>query len=113
MLLVSHQESPSPESFVPFDGPQQLASRGAQIEPDGEQPLAVVDGSTGSDFRFTAPSGYPNTNPIWLVQWLDDDTVVLHSEQPAGIDLLECHISTGECTVALEATSDAVVPDFG
>jgi hypothetical protein len=49
---------------------------------------------------------------VWLVQWLDDDMVVLHSEQPEGIDLLECSVSTGECTVALQASSDAVVPEL-
>jgi hypothetical protein len=111
-VLVSHQEAPDPASFVPFDGLQQLSVNGTRVRPEGAQPLWVRDGLTGSEFRFAAPTGYRDTNPLWLVQWLDDDTVVLHSEQPDGIDLLECHVSTGECTVALQASSDAVVPEL-
>jgi hypothetical protein len=47
------------------------------------------------------------------VQWLDDDTVVLHAKQRDGVDLLECHVSTSECTLALQVPSDAVVPEIG
>jgi hypothetical protein len=109
-LLVSHQQAADPESFVAFDGLQQFSVKGTQIEPEGDQPLYVRDGLTGNDFTFTAPPEYPDTNTVWLVQWLDDDTVVLDAEQRDGVDLLECHVSTSECTIALRAPADAVVP---
>jgi hypothetical protein len=67
----------------------------------------------GADFHFSGPPGYPGTGVLWLVQWLDDDTVVLHAKHQDGIDLLECHISTGECAIALQVSSDAVVPEIG
>jgi hypothetical protein len=111
-LLVSHHETPETASFVPFDGLQQFSVTGSRVRPEGEQPLSVRDGLTGADFRFTAPPGYADTNAVWLVQWLDDDTVVLHAQQGDRVDLLECHVSTGECTVAVQASSDAVVPEL-
>jgi hypothetical protein len=111
-VLVSHQETADPASFVPFDGLQQFSVTGPQVRPEGEQPLWVRDGLTGTDFRFAAPVGYADTSPVWLVQWLDDDTVVLHAQQRDRIDLLECHVSTGECAVAVQASSDAVVPEL-
>ncbi len=112
-LLVSHDEAPQQADYVPFDGLQQFSVRGTLVRPEGEQPLSVLDGLTGQDFRFSAPPGYPDTNPVWLVQWLDDDTVVLHAKQQDGVDLLECHVSTSECTVAVQAPSNAVVPEIG
>jgi hypothetical protein len=112
-LLVSHDEAPGLADYVRFDGLQQFSVHGTAIRPEGEQPLSVRDGLTGQDFRFTAPPGYPDTNPLWLVQWLDDDTVVLHAMQPGGVDLLECDVTTSECTIAVQASPDAVVPEIG
>jgi hypothetical protein len=112
-LLVSHEQSPQPADYVPFDGVQQFSVRGTLVRPEGQRPLSVLDGLTGTDFRFSAPPGYPDTDALWLVQWLDDDTVVLHAKQPGGVDLLECHVSTSECTIALQVSSDAVVPEIG
>jgi hypothetical protein len=112
-LLVSHVEAPQPADYVPFDGLQQFSVRGTVVRPEGDRPLSVLDGLTGQDFRFSAPPGYPDTDALWLVQWLDDDTVVLHAKQRDGVDLLECHVSTSECTIALQVASDAVVPEIG
>lgn len=112
-LLVSHDKAPQQADYVPFDGLQQLSVSGNLVRPEGEQPLSVLDGLTSADFRFSAPPGYPDTDVLWLVQWLDDDTVVLHAKHRDGIDLLECHISTGECAIALQVSSDAVVPEIG
>jgi hypothetical protein len=112
-LLISHDQAPRPAGYVPFDGLQQFSVRGTLVRPEGERPLSVLDGLTGQDFRFSAPSGYPDTDALWLVQWLDDDTVVLHAKQRDGVDLLECHVSTSECTIALQVSSDAVVPEIG
>jgi hypothetical protein len=111
-LLVSHDKAPQPADYVPFDGLQQFSVRGSVVRPVGDQPLSVLDGLTGRAFRFSAPPGYPDTDPLWLVQWLDDDTVVLHAEQRDGVDLLECHVSTSECSIALHVSSDAVVPEI-
>ena len=53
-----------------------VAVQGGRVEPQGMQPLDARDGGSRKRFAFDAPAGYPNTNPIWLTQWLDDDTVV-------------------------------------
>jgi hypothetical protein len=98
---------------VPFDGIQQFSVGNERVRPEGDRPLAVLDGLTEQDLRFGAPTGYPDTDSLWLVQWLDDDTVVLHSEQRDHVDLLECRISTGACTVALQVPSGVVVPEIG
>jgi hypothetical protein len=111
-LLVSHAEAPRPADYVPYEGLQQFAVRGNLVRPEGDQPLSVLDGLTGQDFRFSAPPGYPDTDALWLVQWLDDDTVVLHAEQRGGADLLECQVSTGACAITLQVSSDAVVPEI-
>jgi hypothetical protein len=112
-LLVSHQESPAPADYDAYDGLQQLSVKGARVTPEGEQPLSVLDGLTGAEFTFSAPSDYPNTNPVWLAYWSDDDTVVLYSAQGDGIDLLECDISTGDCATAAQVSRDAIVADIG
>jgi hypothetical protein len=113
ILLISHHPGSEPATFVPFDGLQQFAVRDARVEPQGEQPIFLRDGLTGTDVSFDVPSGYPGTNPVWLVQWLDDDTVVLHSARRDAVDLLECRISTRECSVAVQVSSDAVVSGLG
>ena len=97
---------------MPFDGLQEFSVKGTHVVPEGEQPLVVLDGLTDKGFRFSAPPEYPETIPVWLVQWLDDDSVVLQADQDDRIDLLECQVSTGACEVALEAPSDAVVPEL-
>ena len=77
------------------------------------QPLDARDGGSRKRFAFDAPAGYPNTNPIWLTQWLDDDTVVLVATGAGKDDLLECHFSTGTCELAVQAPQVAVVPEIG
>ncbi len=112
MLLVSHQKAADASSFAPFDGVQQFVVAGTRVEAGGEQPVSVLDGLTRNEFTFSAPADYPDTNPVWLVQWLDDDTVVMHADQGDRADLLECHVSTGECAVAVQVPSEAIVPEI-
>lgn len=111
-LLISDRTD-DPADFVPFDGVLELSVTGPRVTPAGKQPHYVKDGLTGQNIAFSAPPGYPDTDPLWLVQWLDDDTVVLHAKQQDGADLLECHISTSECSLALHVPSNAVVPEIG
>jgi hypothetical protein len=86
---------------------------GGRVEPQGAQPLDARDGGTGRRFRFDAPDGYPDAAPNWLSQWLDDDTVVITVTRHGNDDLLECHFSTGGCTVAASVPEEAVMPDIG
>jgi hypothetical protein len=113
ILEISHHEEDELADYEPFDGLQQFSVTGPRVRPEGEQPLFVRDALTGTELRFSAPDGYPATNPVWLVQWVDDDTVILDAEQRERIDLLECRISTGACTVAVRVSSDAVLPEIG
>jgi len=112
-LQISHAE----QGFALYEiveGPgwQFAVSRG-ELDPMGMQPLQVRNGLTGERLALDAPAGYPNSNPVWLVQWLDDDTVVLHATNGGQIDLIECRVSTGTCTVAVTAPESIVVPEAG
>ena len=77
----------------------------------GMQPMDARDGGTGRPFEFEAPEGYPNAGPGWLVQWLDDDTVVIVQTRGGNDDLLECRHSTGACTLAEQLPEAAVLPE--
>ena len=111
-LLISDRAD-DPADFVPFDGVLELSVIGTRVTSEGKEPHFVKDGLTGKDFDFLAPPGYPETRSLWLVQWRNDDTVVLHAKQRDGVDLLECHVSTSECTLAVQAPADVVVPEIG
>ncbi len=111
-LLISDRTN-DPADFVPFDGVVEFSVVGTRITAAGREPHFVRDGLTGQDFEFNAPPGYAETRSVWLVQWLDDDTVVFHTKQHGGVDLLECHVSTGDCQVAVQAPANAVVPEIG
>lgn len=89
-----------------------LSVVGSRVSPASNDARFVKDGLTGKDFEFSAPRGYPDTASLWLVQWLNDDTVVLHADQGDQADLLTCQVSTGECTLALQVAPDAVVPEI-
>ena len=90
-----------------------FASRGGRITPLGAQPLIAEDGATGRRLAFDAPPGYPDNVLIWLTQWVDDDTVVLVSQLPKRDDVLECHIGSGACEVALSGDPSRVFPEVG
>ena len=111
-LLISDRTN-DPADFVPFDGLVEFSVVGTRVTSAGKQPHFVKDGLTGRDFEFNAPPGYAETRSLWLVQWRDDDTVVLHAKQRGGVDLLECLVSTSDCKLAVQAPANAVVPEIG
>ena len=84
---------------------------GGRVQPQGMQPLQVRDALTGKRFAFDAPAEYPRSNEVWLVQWLDDDTVVLLSTEGEGNDLIECHVSTRACQIAVSGPDSLVAPE--
>jgi len=82
-----------------------------RLRPMGMQPIEVRDGLTGGRLALQAPNGYPDTNPIWLVQWLDDDSVVIFDPIGDQDQLLVCPVPRGACEVAVTASNSIVVPD--
>jgi hypothetical protein len=121
-MMISHAEGNQPARYVVVDGTAwQFNVTGGRVEPQGAQPLDARDGGTRKKFSFDAPDGYPDTLPMWLSQWLDDDTVVItgvHGADTDGTgsgdeDLLECHLSTRACAVALTVPPQAVMPEVG
>jgi hypothetical protein len=90
---------------------RQFDVRGGRVEPQGLYPFDARDGGTGERFEFDAPEGYPDAGPGWLVQWLDDDTVVIVQDRGADRDLLECRHSTGACTLTETLPGAAVLPE--
>lgn len=100
---------------------------GQQMGLDLQQDVAGVDGVApvgpgdmvardvdGRPFAFQPPPGYTDKSGIaWLVQWIDDQTVVVVSPLRQRTDLLACHLDTATCEVAASAPAGIVVPDFG
>jgi hypothetical protein len=85
---------------------------------DGVAPVGpgdmVVEDVSGRPFVFDPPPGYTDKSGIaWLVQWLDDETVVVVSPLRQSTDLIACHLDTNTCEVAASAPSGIVVPEFG
>ena len=65
-------------------------------------------------FVFEPPPDYTAKSGVaWLVQWLDNETVVVFSPLPQGTDLITCHLETKTCDLAASAPAGIVVPDFG
>jgi hypothetical protein len=65
-------------------------------------------------FVFEPPPDYTaNAGVGWLVQWLDDETVVVLSPLPQRTDLITCHLETRRCDVAVSTPPGIVAPDFG
>jgi hypothetical protein len=117
MLVVSTTEHPPrpgqyPKPYVLTDQIWNLDVGGGHVTPQGPQPLTVLDARTAKPFAFSAPKGYRATGPVWLAQWLDDDSPVLVSPRDGGTDLLECHVSSGSCEVVLSGPL-VVVPEYG
>jgi hypothetical protein len=74
----------------------------------------VAEDVTGRRFAFESPPDYTDKGGVsWLVQWLDDQTVVLVSPLRDRTDLIACHLDTGRCDVAASASAGIVVPELG
>jgi hypothetical protein len=68
----------------------------------------------GRPFVFEPPADYTDKSGVaWLVQWLDDRTVVVVSPLRQRTDLITCHLGPKTCEVATSAPTGIVVPDFG
>jgi|SRR4051794_15102919 hypothetical protein len=85
---------------------------------DGVAPVGpgdmVAQDVSGRIFAFKPPPDYTDKAGVaWLVQWLDDQTVVVLSPLPQSTDLIACHLETKTCEVAASAPAGIVVPDFG
>jgi hypothetical protein len=114
-MMISHadtaQGEPPNYRWIQPGTMRQLDVRAGRVEPQGLQPLDARDGGTGQRFEFAAPEGYPNAGPGWLVQWLDDDTVVIVQSRGGNDDLLECRHSTGTCTLLEQLPAAAILPE--
>jgi hypothetical protein len=86
---------------------------------DGIAPVGAGDMVTedvnGRPFRFDDLPGYPTqgNTVAWLVQWLDDRTVVVLNPRRDRTDLIECHLDTHACELAVSRPGPVVAPEFG
>lgn len=85
---------------------------------DGVAPVGagdmVAEDVSERPFAFEPPVDYTDKSGVaWLVQWLDDHTVVVVSPLRDGTDLIACHLDTGRCEVAESAPVGIVVPELG
>jgi hypothetical protein len=85
---------------------------------DGVAPVGpgdmVAEDVSGQTFAFDPPPSHSDKAGVaWLVQWLDDQTVVVLSPLPHSTDLIACHVATKTCEVAASAPAGIVAPDFG
>lgn len=113
-MMVGNVEGGGGPPYQLIDGTAwQFSVRAGRVVPQGAKPLDARDGATNRRFVFKAPTGYPDTLITWLMQWVDDDTVVLVAESDGGRDLLKCRLSTRACGLALTLPENAVVPEIG
>jgi len=112
-LRISHNEGGEPVRYWYYDGVQQFEIDRRAIQPAGAQPFFLRDGLTFEDIHLLPPTGFPETNPVWLVQWLDDASFVLSATNGDQEDLLVCPIPTGRCEVVVTGPSSIVVPELG
>ena len=110
-ILISHAEQGFRLYEITAGTGQQFDVQGGHLRAAGMQPMELRDGLTNQRLEMRAPAGYPNSNPVWLVQWLDDATVVLSATNGDQEDLLACPIPTGTCEVVVTGPSSIVVPD--
>lgn len=111
-MMISHAEGEEPVVYLVHDGiGWQFSISGNRVKPQGGQPMDARDGATNRRFTFAAPAGYPNALITWLVQWMDDDTVVLVVEGEGDDDLLECKVSTRACVLARTVPADVLLPE--
>ena len=112
-LRISHNEGDEPVRYWFYDGIQQFGIGRRLVEAMGGQPFFLRDGLTFDDVHLRSPAGFPETNPVWLVQWLDDSTVVLSATNGDQEDLLECPIPVGTCEVVVTGPASIVAPEIG
>jgi hypothetical protein len=94
-------------------GVEDLRKGGDGVHPVGAGDM-VADDVTGQPFVFEPPPDYTDQSGVaWLVQWLDDQTVVVLNPLRQRTDLITCHLDTSTCEVAISASTGIVVPDFG
>ena len=83
------------------------------VAPVGAGDMVAKD-VDGRPFAFEPPPDYTDKSGVaWLVQWLDNQTVVVVSPLRQSTDLLACHLDTGRCDVAASAPAGIVVPELG
>lgn len=79
--------------------------RGDRLVADGVKPgvgSTPTVALTGRPLRLRMPAGDRNPDDLTLTQWLDPDRVVLVDNVFFdGTDLLICHLSTGDCQLAV------------
>lgn len=75
----------------------------------------VTEDVAGEPVRFDDLADYPRrgNGPAWLVQWEDDDTLVMVNPRADRTDLIECHLSSHACNLAVSRPGPLVVPEFG
>ncbi len=92
---------------------------GGKLQPvDSNGDPTTVVRTTGEPVDLRAPAGYTATlDEMSLVQWLDDDRVVLWAAHesvgevgPNRGDLLVCNLLRGSCRVAVAASATPNVP---
>lgn len=112
-LHVSHAETGFRLYEITEGTGHQFDVHRGRLRPMGMQPIEVRDGLTGERLALRAPEGHPDTNPVWLVQWLDDDSVVILDPTGGRDRLLVCPVPAGTCEVTVTAPGPVVVPDWG
>jgi hypothetical protein len=111
----------APHGFHYSDGMGQQVGLSLQKAIAGQDGLApvgpgdmVAEDVTGHTFAFEPPLNYTDKAGVaWLVQWLDDQTVMVLSPLRQSTNLIACHVDTKTCEVAASAPAGIVVPDFG
>lgn len=95
---------------------------GTQLVPiDGAERETVFTRATGEPVALRVPAGYtPPRFSFEVVQWLDDDRIVLAGGRritepswPDHADLLVCSLSDGECLVALQPAPSTLIAPAG
>jgi hypothetical protein len=118
-FLVSHAENGFRVGAITEGTGHQFNFAGGRMDPQGAQPIEVHDGLTGEQLGLRAPAGYHETEPLFVVQWLDDHRLVLWQwppdpTDPSGEDrLLVCPVPTGTCEAAVSGPASIVLPFFG
>ncbi len=112
-FLISHAEQGFELFEITEGAGNQFDVHGGRLRPAGMQPIEVRDGLTDERIALRAPAGYPNANTVWLVEWLDDDTVIMLDPTGDQARLLECPVPSGRCEVVRSVGSSLVFPDLG
>jgi hypothetical protein len=77
-----------------------LAGRTGLVADDGSVATTVRLARTGAPLRLRVRPGYPADASFVINQWLDDDRVVMHVQDPDG--LLVCRLPDGQCRPTVE-----------